>query len=197
MKDAVISLAANQSFFESIAAHDGSKWMFGFAIETRHLSVGASEQGSSAAGTCTLKVDEGMGNLGYWVSHESFGAIEKILFAIVEQEQYGSFRPVVGLGEVGQQLQYCNNADAVISRPIAAAHRVIMGIDQDPAIVWSAFSGVKGLVILRSANSDNEVGAFKVDGSSTGGKGRVRSQVIDYLNLGGVQVLCGDDALDA
>src|SRR4051812_22158685 len=102
----------------------------------------------------------------------------------------------MGFGEEGQQLQYCHNAHTVISRPIAAAHGIIMGIDQDSAIVWSAISGVEGLVILGPANSDHEIGAFKVDGSSTRREGRIRSQVIDYLNLAFVQVFRSDGALD-
>jgi hypothetical protein len=72
-----------------------------------------------------------------------------------------------------------------------------MGIHKHAAIFRTTISRVEGFVIVGSADSDDEIGAFKVDRGTTGRKGRIGGQVIEQLDLALSQVLGADDALDA
>ena len=197
IENAVVSLTTNETLFEAIAAYNRRKWIFGPFVEARYFGICASEQGRSAAGTSTLQVDKSMGNLRYGVAHESPSAVQVVLFTIIEQKDYGAFGPIARLGKVREKLEHRHDAHAIVGGTVAGADGVVMCVDKNAAIIASAFSGVKGLVVVGAADGDNNVCSLKIDRSSARRKGGVGSQVIEHFNLARLCMLLGDDGLDA
>lgn len=203
-EDGVISAAANKASLEAVGGDDAPKGILGFLVETSDLGVGAAEKSGAAAGTSTFKVQKSVGEERQRVLGEGFGTVQPILLAVVEKG-HDSFPGLVALGgEVGDQLQNGDDANAIIGCTKAGGNAVVMSIHKH-----AANTGVLDVVghIIGTADVDHDIGALEVDAGVGAGKGDIGDHVVvddDGGALGGVEALGGvfdaipfQDLLDA